>query len=75
MSWWRDDSRCVNLPGYTFHVCWYLSATILAAIAGAYAVAQEYPSGDQDQRHACSDLKEYIFVGGTAGFDALGQGT
>ncbi len=38
------------------------------------AVAQEYPSSDLDKHRACSDLKEYIFIGGTAGFDALRYG-
>jgi len=51
-----------------------LFVAVLAAMSVAHAGAQEYPSDDQDKHHACSDLKEYIFVGGTAGFDALRHG-
>jgi hypothetical protein len=38
------------------------------------AAPQENPFGDQDRYRVCSNLGEYIFVGGTGGFDALREG-
>lgn len=49
-------------------------AVILATMAGAHAAAQEYSSSDPAKQLVCSNLKQYIFVGGTAGFDALFYG-
>jgi hypothetical protein len=57
-------SRCVT-------VFLTLSFAILAATLAAHAAPQENPSGDPDKNSACSNLGVYIFVGGTAGFDAL----
>jgi hypothetical protein len=48
-----------------------LSFTILAATPAAHAAPQEDPSGEPDINSACSNLGVYIFVGGTAGFNAL----
>jgi hypothetical protein len=47
---------------------------IVAAIPGAYAAPQDYRFGDPGSSNVCSNLGEYIFVGGTAGFDALSEG-
>jgi hypothetical protein len=47
---------------------------IVAGISGAHAAPQENPSGDPSKYSVCSNLGEYIFVGGTAGFDALRRG-
>jgi hypothetical protein len=44
------------------------AASIAAAFAGGSAAAQQSSSG------ACANLGQYIFVGGTGGFDALDQG-
>lgn len=46
----------------------------MAATAAPRAAAQENPAGDPDEYRFCSNLGQYIFVGGTAGFDALGRG-
>jgi len=45
----------------------------MAATAAPHAAAQENPVGDPDEHLFCSTLGQYIFVGGTAGFDALGR--
>src|SRR3984957_19208199 len=57
-------SRCVT-------VFLTLSLAILAATPPAHAAPQENPSGDPQSNPVCSNLGVYIFVGGTAGFDAL----
>jgi len=49
-------------------------AAIAAAIPAAQAAAQENPSDDPGQYTVCSNLGEYIFVGGTGGFNALRYG-
>jgi hypothetical protein len=49
-------------------------AGIMAAIPAAHAAPQENPSADPDRYGICSNLGEYIFVGGTGGFDALRHG-
>jgi hypothetical protein len=57
------------------HTCRFL--TLVAAMIAstlANAAPQENPAGDQDKYRACSNLGKYIFVGGTAGFDALRDG-
>jgi|ERR1700683_119317 len=63
------------------HTCRFLTllAAITAAIPAAHAVPQENPLGDpdqsdQDHSNVCSNLGRYIFVGGTAGFNALRDG-
>ena len=43
-------------------------------VPGAQATSQEDPSDDRGNYSACSTLGEYIFVGGTGGFDALRDG-
>src|ERR1700691_3467731 len=48
-------------------------AAILAAVPAAYAAPQE-DSSDAAPAQVCSNLGQYIFVGGTAGFDALRDG-
>src|SRR3984885_8005613 len=48
-----------------------LLAGIMTAIPAAHAAPQENPSADPDRYAICSNLGEYIFVGGTGGFDAL----
>jgi hypothetical protein len=47
---------------------------MMAAMPAAHAAPDEGPSGDQDKHGICSNLGEYIFVGGTGGFDALRNG-
>jgi hypothetical protein len=49
-------------------------ATVAVALLALHAAAQENPLDDSRNDRACSDLREYIFVGGTAGFDALRYG-
>jgi hypothetical protein len=49
-------------------------ATAVAALAAMHASAQDDPLDGSRNDHACSSLREYIFVGGTAGFDALRYG-
>lgn len=49
-------------------------AATVAAISAAYAAPQENPAGDSGAHSVCSNLGEYIFVGGTGGFDALRYG-
>jgi hypothetical protein len=58
------------------HICRFLTflAAIMAAIPAAHAAPQEPPSGDPGQYNVCSHLGEYIFVGGTGGFNALRHG-
>src|SRR5208282_396404 len=51
-----------------------LAAAVAAAIPSAHAAPQEAPSDDVRQSSVCSNLGQYIFVGGTAGFDALTYG-
>jgi hypothetical protein len=51
-----------------------LVASIMPAIPAAQAAPQENPSASSATYRVCSDLGEYIFVGGTAGFDALRDG-
>ena len=51
-----------------------LLAGIMTAIPAAHAAPQENPSADPDRYGICSNLGEYIFVGGTGGFDALRHG-
>jgi hypothetical protein len=51
-----------------------LLATIMAAMPAAHAAPQENPFDDHTEYRVCSSLGQYIFVGGTAGFDALRQG-
>jgi len=49
-----------------------VAAITAAAIPAALGAPQENPSAaDSATYKVCSDLGEYIFVGGTAGFDAL----
>ncbi len=57
------------------HTCRRLTfvAAIIAATF-AHAAPQENPAGDPDKYRVCSNLGKYIFVGGTAGFDALRDG-
>jgi hypothetical protein len=50
-----------------------LLAAITAAVLAAYAAAQDNP-GDAEGSDVCAYLGEYIFVGGTGGFDALQDG-
>jgi len=50
------------------------AAAIMAAIPVAQAAPQENPPVDSAGYKVCSDLGTYIFVGGTAGFDALREG-
>jgi hypothetical protein len=50
-----------------------LAAVAIAALS-VHAAAQNVPLADSGQDRACSNLKEYIFVGGTGGFNALRNG-
>src|SRR5580658_9592294 len=52
----------------------FLSAVIVASFLGACAPSQSDPPRDPVKSHSCSNLGEHIFVGGTAGFDALRDG-
>ena len=49
-----------------------LLVSVLAAMPTAYAAPQEDPADAPES--VCSNLGQYIFVGGTAGFDALRDG-
>jgi hypothetical protein len=46
----------------------------MAAIPVAHAVPQENPFGDVGRYRVCLTLGEYIFVGGTGGFDTHSHG-
>jgi hypothetical protein len=53
------------------HACRFLTlAAAIATATSAHAAPQENP----DKHDVCSTLGKYIFVGGTAGFDALQDG-
>jgi hypothetical protein len=54
--------------------CLLTLAAITAATPVALAAPQENTSADPGRYSVCSSLGEYIFVGGTAGFDALHYG-
>jgi hypothetical protein len=54
--------------------CLLTLAAITAATPVALAAPQENTSADPDTYSVCSNLGEYIFVGGTAGFNALHYG-
>ncbi|MFZ3333100.1 MAG: hypothetical protein WA197_20855 [Candidatus Acidiferrales bacterium] len=58
------------------YLCIFLSSVvaIVAAIPGSHAAAQEVSFGSPDRSRVCSNLGQYIFVGGTGGFDALRDG-
>jgi hypothetical protein len=51
-----------------------LITTIIAAIPAAHAAPQENAPDDAMPSCVCQNLGQYIFVGGTAGFDALRDG-
>src|SRR5271155_1219654 len=51
-----------------------LLVAIAAAIPASHAAPQENPLGDPGKSNVCSNLGQYIFVGGTAGFNALRDG-
>jgi hypothetical protein len=52
----------------------YASSSYGQETSTADAAPQENPFGDQSGYRVCSNLGEYIFVGGTGGFDALRDG-
>ncbi len=58
------------------YLCRFLTflTAVMAPIPAAHAGPQENPFGDPDRYRVCSNLGEYIFVGGTGGFDALRHG-
>jgi hypothetical protein len=58
------------------HTCRFLTllAAITSAIPAAHDAPQENPLRAPEQSNVCSHLGRYIFVGGTAGFDALREG-
>jgi hypothetical protein len=62
------------------HQAWQHSCRFLALLAAiitatlAHAAPQENPAADPDKSNVCSNLGRYIFVGGTAGFNALRDG-
>lgn len=64
----RHLFRCVALQAA-------IIATIMAAIPAVYAAPQENSRNDTVQSGTCQNLGQYIFVGGTAGFDALRDGS
>jgi hypothetical protein len=54
------------------HYCWLLTLlATAAAIPTNFARAQDNLADGADQSNLCAHLREYIFVGGTGGFDAL----
>jgi hypothetical protein len=58
------------------HTCLFLTllAAITAAIPAAHAAPAYRPLAQPDKSNVCSNLGRYIFVGGTAGFNALRDG-
>jgi hypothetical protein len=58
------------------HAYWFVAmvAAIAVAMLAAYAAAQDNPVGDAETASVCANLGEYIFVGGTGGFDGLRDG-
>jgi hypothetical protein len=57
---------------YTCRFLTFIAA--MMAVTSAHAAPQENPLDDSEKYSACSNLGQYIFVGGTAGFDALRDG-
>ena len=55
------------------HWYWLFTLLAVAGVASTHAAAQSdgNPAGDADRFSICAHLPEYIFVGGTGGFDAL----
>src|SRR5580700_3475290 len=54
------------------HTCRFLTLVAAIIIATlAHVAAQENPLAVPDKSNVCSSLGQYIFVGGTAGFNAL----
>jgi hypothetical protein len=55
------------------HFCRFLSvaAAMMAAIPAAHARPEPNPAADPGKDRVCSNLGEYIFIGGTGGFNAL----
>lgn len=51
-----------------------LLVAAMMAVVVPHAAPQENPVGNIGKSSVCSNLGEYIFVGGTAGFDALRDG-
>jgi hypothetical protein len=52
--------------------CWLVTLlATAAAIPSTLAIAQDNPGDNTDRSSVCAHLGEYIFVGGTGGFDAL----
>jgi len=49
-------------------------AAVMAAAPAAVAAPQEHPLDGSGNNSVCSNLGQYIFVGGTAGFNALAEG-
>ena len=58
-------NRCPFLP---------LLVAAMTAVPAPHAAPQDSPAGNFRKLSVCSSLGEYIFVGGTAGFDALRDG-
>jgi hypothetical protein len=58
------------------HWCRFLTLlmAMIAAMPASHAASEENPSGDPGKYSVCPNLGEYIFVGGTGGFDALRDG-
>jgi hypothetical protein len=51
---------------------WFLKLFLATAlIPAAYLAAQDQPTNDSEPSCVCAHLREYVFVGGTGGFDAL----
>lgn len=63
-------------PAWRYRSVVFLSfaLAIAAAIPRAHAAPQEDSFGEPARSRVCSNLGEYIFVGGTGGFDALRDG-
>jgi len=58
------------------HLCRFVTllAAMVGAISAGHAAPAENPHDDAGKYSVCSNLGEYIFVGGTGGFDALRDG-
>jgi hypothetical protein len=70
-------SMCYPAGQHTFRRLAFRRLALAAAIVTAtlaHATPQENPAGDPDKYRVCSNLGKYVFVGGTAGFDALRDG-
>jgi hypothetical protein len=76
-KWTSLSERVISMcnPAWRyFSVFLSFAVPFLVAIPGANAAPQRNQVGDAERYRVCSNLGQYIFVGGTGGFNALRDG-